>query len=99
MDDAGYDTKYGSWGYFLGKSKWNRSIEGWAGHTNASGVRGSVEETVEKLTLHSAEEVIDDIDIWTMTNKFINIKNIIPLKTCATGGVHGPLGLPKQDIL
>ena len=62
IDDAGYDTKYGSWGYFLGKSKWKRSIVGWAGHTNTSGVRGSVEELVKKVQLHTAEEAITRIE-------------------------------------
>ena len=44
IEDAGYDARYGSWHYFLGQSKYNSSIVGWAGHTNTSGVRGSVEE-------------------------------------------------------
>ena len=75
MEDAGYNTRYGSWDYFLGKSKYNRSIVGWAGHTKTSGVRGSVEDMVEEVQLQTAEEAIARISAksWNDANDWFRI--------------------------
>ena len=40
LKDEGYS---GINEYFLGKSRFNNSLYGWAGHNNASGTRGTVE--------------------------------------------------------
>ena len=71
IKEAGYEY---SWKYFWGQSKYNSSILGWAGHTDTAGVIGTVEELVEKVTLHpNAEDVIDSILIDTMTKQHIPI--------------------------
>ena len=51
LDKAGYDTTWGVYGFFMGQSKFNRSIVGWAGHTNTSGVQGTVKELLHDITL------------------------------------------------
>ena len=35
--------------YFKGYSRYNRSILGWAGHTNESQIRGSVDQVYQKI--------------------------------------------------
>ena len=70
IKEAGYE---GTWKYFRGKSKFNRSLVGWAGHTSTSGVRGSVQEMVEKAQLYTAEDVINNIHFSSRANKYINV--------------------------
>ena len=69
IKEAGYKS---NWQYMNGHSKYNRSIVGWAGHTNTSGVRGSVEEMVKKAQLYTAEEAIHEVFFKSMTDeKFV----------------------------
>ena len=35
--------------YFMGLSKYNRSLYGWAGHTDTNGIRSSVAEVYQKI--------------------------------------------------
>ena len=70
IEEAGYA---GIWDYFHGLSKYNRSIVGWGGHTNTSGVRGEVKELVEKVQLHTVREVIERIRVYSMDNDWFNI--------------------------
>ena len=51
LDLAGYDTTWGAYSFFMGQSKFNRSIVGWAGHTNTAGVQGTVQELLDNITL------------------------------------------------
>ena len=44
--EEGYDD---IWHYFYGRSSFNNSIFGWAGHTNTSETRGSVEQVYQKV--------------------------------------------------
>ena len=44
--DAGYGDFWPHYDYFTGRSKFNKSIYGWAGHTPDSGILGSVEEVL-----------------------------------------------------
>ena len=67
VEEAGYTF------FISGKSKFNSSLLGWAGHTAEGGVQGTVEEMIEKVTLHSPEEVITDIQVWSMANTLIDI--------------------------
>ena len=53
------ETGYGHlFRYFQGGSKFNKSIFGWAGHTNDSGVYGTVEEVYRKVLRYNPEDVI-----------------------------------------
>ena len=70
VEEAGYNR---SWDYFYGFSKYNRSIVGWGGHTNTSGVRGEVKELMEKVQLHTVREVIERIRVYSMDNDWFNI--------------------------
>ena len=45
--------------YFLGRSRFNSSLYGWAGHSNTSGARGTVEDVYEKAQSHpKVEDVV-----------------------------------------
>ena len=44
--EEGYDD---IWHYFYGRSSFNNSIFGWAGHTNTSETRGRVEQVYKKV--------------------------------------------------
>ena len=46
-----------------------RTEYGWAGHTNNSGVWGSVREVVEQVSLHTVDKVMRGIKVKSMTNK------------------------------
>jgi hypothetical protein len=52
--EAGYDN-IGM--YFLGRSRFNYSKVGWAGHTNTLGVQGSVAEVLSRIRQHTAGDV------------------------------------------
>jgi hypothetical protein len=44
LSEEGYDTESGGiYDYFLGQSKYNRSLYGWAGHSNGSFQKKKVE--------------------------------------------------------
>jgi hypothetical protein len=61
--EMGYKTIYY---YFTGTSWYNDSVVGWAGHTRAGGVQGSVEEVLTRVRTHSLEslgEIIYGIEI------------------------------------
>ena len=45
-EELGYD---GFWNYFSGMSRFNKSIFGWAGHTNSSGVKDTVPGVLSKV--------------------------------------------------
>ena len=67
VEEAGYTD------FISGKSKFNSSFLGWAGHTFQGGVQGTVEEIIRKVTLHNPEQVISSIDVWSMANTWISI--------------------------
>ena len=47
------------WSYFSGRSRFNSSIIGWAGHTEDFGVKGSVEEVFNMVRNHRIEDIIE----------------------------------------
>ena len=60
------ETGYGYGGifrYFVGRSIFNTSIYGWAGHTNDSGTYGTVEEVYQKVSSYAPEDVIKKITL------------------------------------
>ena len=50
-----------------------RSEYGLAGHTENSGVLGSVKDLVEEVTVHSVEQVIKGMKVWSVTNEWFNV--------------------------
>ena len=38
-----------AWHYFIGQSRFNKSLIGWAGHTEESGTYGTVEQVLAKI--------------------------------------------------
>ena len=71
IKELGYKSNFH---YFYGQSKYIKSIYGWAGHTNTSGVRGSVEEMVKKAQLYTAEKAIHEVYFKSMTDEKVFIE-------------------------
>jgi hypothetical protein len=66
--------------YFEGTSMYNKSIVGWAGHSNSSEGHGSVAEVLNKVRSHTFRKVVNSI--WMKTsqdgwNEITNITNVI----------------------
>ena len=60
LEETGYGHEYR---YFQGKSMFNNSVFGWAGHTNDSSTYGTVEEVYRKVSSFAPEDVIGKIDL------------------------------------
>jgi hypothetical protein len=75
IKEMGYDNVYR---YFEGISKYNKTILGWAGHTNTSGVQGSVAEVLKRVRAHTVEEDISAVNFRGKDNTWhsINISNV-----------------------
>merc|ERR1712142_674386 len=62
LREEGYDS---AWFYFIGQSRYNSSIFGWAGHTNTSETRGTVEQIYHNVVnFPTPETFIDRMFIW-----------------------------------
>ena len=57
--ESGYDRLL--YNYFTGRSRYNPSVFGWAGHDNENGTLGSVEEILDKVRNHKVDEFIKEI--------------------------------------
>ena len=68
--EVGYD---GTWNYFLGQSKFNDSVIGWAGHTVDSGTIGTAGEILAKVGNHKVENIFDHVIAWTKHGEGIYI--------------------------
>ena len=68
--EAGYKNIFD---FFVGRSKYNKSVYGWAGHTKDGGVVDSVKNIKEAVTLHTAQNVLNSINIWSITAEDFNI--------------------------
>ena len=56
------ETGYGHlYGYFQGRSRFNKAVFGWAGHTNDSGMFGTVEDVYRKVSNYVPEDVIKKV--------------------------------------
>ena len=54
-----------TWGYFLGQSRFNKSLFGWAGHTKQSGTIKSVEEVLEHVSDFKLDIMFKYIRVYT----------------------------------
>ena len=72
FEELGY-IRATNWQFFTGRSKYNRSIIGWAGHTNQSGVQGTVQEVVDRVRMHNVKDVLKKIILTTFTHERIVI--------------------------
>ena len=59
--EAGYDD---TGDYFMGQSRFNDSLYGWAGHTKDSGIVGSVEEILERVSNNKIGNIINAVSLW-----------------------------------
>jgi hypothetical protein len=87
LKEAGYASPRE---YFSGESRYNRSEYGWAGHGEPAGVR----QVLAKARLHTLEEAIDSVVIWTLTNEPVNV----PLSHVALWRVNFPYNCYTLDI-
>ena len=92
IEEAGYDRS--PWKYFRGISRFNSSIVGWAGHTKDFGVRGSVEEVLDKVRTHKPENVVQEIWVDFKTEEHLPI----PLKHVTLKRVNYPHNCYTLDL-
>ena len=62
LEETGYGYG-GVYKYFQGRSNFNKSIYGWAGHTNDSGTYATVQEVYQKVSSYAPEDVIQKITL------------------------------------
>ena len=60
-------------GYFLGQSRFNESVIGWAGHTEDSGTKGTVGEILTQISDSKIENIFDSVWVWTKDKLSINV--------------------------
>ena len=70
LQEMGYKD---TWGYFLGQSRFNKSLFGWAGHTKQSGTIKSVEEVLEHVSDFKLENMVTNVDVYTRDGGHISI--------------------------
>ena len=87
LEEAGYK---GTHGYFSGQSAFNKSIFGWAGHTNDSGTYGTVEEVYRKVSSYAPEDIIQNIKI--------NPGNVLLNHSHVDLGIEFPQNCLRLDI-
>ena len=66
LEQMGYEP--GIWNYFFGRSRFNSSIVGWAGHTANFEVWGSVEEVLNMAKNHKIHDIIVASSSWITLN-------------------------------
>ena len=71
LEEMGYEE--GIWSYFKGKSRFNSSIIGWAGHTADFGVKSSVEEVLNKMRNHRIKDIINRSKVKFRSGKYQNV--------------------------
>ena len=71
LKEMGYEE--GIWSYFFGRSRFNSSIFGWAGHTADFGVKGSVEEVLGKMRKHRIEDIVNWSRVQFRSGKYQNV--------------------------
>jgi hypothetical protein len=71
IKEMGYER--GVYDYFEGRSKYNETILGWAGHTNTSGVQGSVAEVLSRVRGHTVEEVVKGVMVLGRDDTYVSI--------------------------
>ena len=83
LHNAGYnDTFY----YFLGQSAFNKSMYGWAGHTNNSEQYKTVQEVLTEVINYDIHDILKKIYVWTRDKVDIDI----PLKYLKSSQVNYP---------
>ena len=68
--EVGYND---TWSYFLGQSKFNSSVFGWAGHAEDSGTIGTVGEIMAHVSDYKIENVFKRVFVWTKDGEDIDI--------------------------
>lgn len=70
LHEAGYED---TWKFFLGQSRFNESVFGWAGHTEDSATFGSVKETLAEVSDSNFDSVVSNVYVWTKDEETIDI--------------------------
>lgn len=71
--EAGYGNEWSQFGYFTGRSRFNSSIFGWAGHTPHAGPVGSVEEVLDKVSNHKVADIVEFIEFQFNSERILNV--------------------------
>ena len=83
MNEVGYED---TWRYFLGQSKFNQAVFGWAGHTEDSGTIGTVSEILARVSDYKIENIFDRVYVHTKDQEEIDI----PWEHLTAGKINYP---------
>ena len=87
LNEAGYND---SWSYFQGKSKFDNSTYGWAGHSRLGDEPlGSAEEVLSRVRDKTQKAIFERIYVWTTDEDAVDI----PLASLDSGRVSGGLSI------
>ena len=67
LEELGYADVYN---YFLGRSRYNKTVIGWAGHSN---INYTVEEVLRRVRAHTVDQVVKQVRLVTKDGSFVNI--------------------------
>ena len=70
LQEMGYQN---TWDYFLGQSRFNQSVYGWAGHTNQSGTIKSVEKVLKHASDYKVADMFSYIRVYNRDAGHISI--------------------------
>ena len=92
LNEAGYDD---SWSYFQGKSKFDNSTYGWAGHSRLGDEPlGSAEEVLSRVRDKAQKAIFKRIYVWTTDEDAVDI----PLASLDSGRVTYPYNCLNLDL-
>jgi hypothetical protein len=91
----GYDGSV--YRYLEGRNRYNETILGWAGHTNTSGVQGSVEEVLSRVRAHTLEEVVKEVSMYGMDNVWYLVRVNFP-DNCYTLNIASNPAVKKHGL-
>ena len=80
-EKALYEVGYsGLWQYFKGKSRFNKNVFGWAGHTSNNTTWGNVEKTFEKVRINAVTEILDNVNVKLNTGEYLSFSDEVRLE-------------------
>ena len=92
LNEVGYND---SWSYFLGKSRFDNSTYGWAGHSElGNDSLGSVEEVLSRVIDQGQSGIFKRIYVWTTDEDEVDI----PLGSLNSGRVTYPHNCHHLDL-
>lgn len=91
--------------YFIGRSRWNRSHVGWAGHSRAGGKVSDFGDIQGRIMLAN-QEVLKTVRVWTRTGnwtalpgRMLRMRRLNYPDNCITVDISSETDLVRQGVL